>query len=305
MSACSSRCHPVTVASYNTSVRFLITADIHYNHPRSRKLADELIDQMNAAGGDGVLVIGDTGVADGDSIEQALGRFTIPGPRLFVAGNHELWTHGDDSYRFYHEQLPLRLDAIGWRWLEDEPFVGDGFAIVGSVGWYDYSMAEPSLGIPERFYAAKVSPGAAERLSEFKPLLAESADVSPHARDVVARWNDGKFVKLHRGDPDFLDELLERLEKQLDSLRDIPRIVAAVHHLPFAELLPPRHTAQWDFVKAYLGSGRIGELLLRYPNVNRVYCGHSHYPAKAEISHISATNLGSGYRNKHYEIIDL
>ena len=203
-------------------MRLLITADIHYNHPRSRKLADELIDQMNAAGGDGVLVIGDTGVADGDVIERALERFTIPGPRLFVAGNHELWTHGEDSYRFYHEELPRRLRAIGWQWLEAEPFIGDGFALVGSVGWYDYSMAEPALGIPERFYAAKVSPGAAERFTEFKPLLANTADIPESAHAVIARWNDGKFVKLHRSDRDFLDELLDQTQNNKTQNNPIP-----------------------------------------------------------------------------------
>ena len=40
-------------------------------------------------------------------------------------------------------------------------------------------------------------------------------------------------------------------------------------------------TAQWDFAKAYLGSGAIGELLLKYPNVKQVFCGHSHFPADA------------------------
>ena len=44
--------------------------------------------------------------------------------------------------------------------------MGDvGFA--GSLGWYDYSFAQASLGIPRRFYEAKVSPGVAERLGEF------------------------------------------------------------------------------------------------------------------------------------------
>lgn len=286
-------------------MRLLITADIHYNHPRSRKLAEALIDEMNQAGGDGVLLVGDTGVADGDVIEQALTRFTIPGPRLFVAGNHELWTHGDDSYRLYRQELPRRVRAAGWQWLEDEPFVRDGFAIVGSVGWYDYTLAEPALGIPDRFYAAKVSPGAAERLGAFKSLLADTSDLSPQARDIVARWNDGRFVKLHRDDHTFLQELLDRLKDQLDGLTHVPRVIAAIHHLPFAELLPPRHSAQWDFAKAYLGSRRIGQLLLQYPNVQQVYCGHSHYAAEATIRHIRAINIGSGYRLKRYETLDL
>lgn len=293
------------VESYTTYVRLLITADIHYNHPRSRKLADALIDEMNQAGGEGVLVVGDTGVGDGDAIEQALVRFTVPGPRLFVAGNHELWTNGPDSYRLYREELPRRVRAAGWHWLEDEPFVGEGFAIVGSVGWYDYTLAEPALGIPERFYAAKVSPGAAERLSEFRSLLADDGDLSAEAREVVARWNDGRFVKLHREDQAFLEELLDRLKGQLDALRHVPRVIAAIHHLPFAELLPPRHSAQWDFAKAYLGSRRIGELLLRYPNVQQIYCGHSHFAAEATIGHIRAINIGSGYRVKRYEVLEL
>src|SRR5580704_8532494 len=155
-------------------MRILITADLHYNHPRSKVLAEELIEQMNSAGGDVLLVIGDTAVADGDSLEAGLGRFKFSGPKLFVAGNHELWTKGADSYRLFREELPRRVAALGWRWLENDPFISGDVAIVGTVGWYDYSFAAERLGIPRRFYAAKVSPGAAERDSAlaglFEPL---------------------------------------------------------------------------------------------------------------------------------------
>ena len=40
--------------------RLLITADLHYDHGRSKDLAAEVIDRMNAAGGDILLVVGDT-----------------------------------------------------------------------------------------------------------------------------------------------------------------------------------------------------------------------------------------------------
>ena len=66
------------------------------------------------------------------------------------------------------------------------------------------------------------------------------------------------------------------------------------------ELLPPPRTAQWDFAKAYLGSARLGELLLEFPNVTRALCGHSHFPAEATVGHIRATNVGSGYRWKTF-----
>lgn len=286
-------------------MRVLITADLHYNHARGTALADELIDRMNLAGGDVLLVVGDTASFDGEALEKCLSRFTFRGPKLFVAGNHELWTRSDDSYRNFRELLPQRVRGLGWRWLQDEPLIDAHIAIVGSVGWYDYGFAQENLGIPHRFYAAKVSPGAAEHLSAFKHLVEDESDVPPHAREVIARWNDGKFVHLHRSDEQFLDELLGQLKAQLDVASGAKHVLAAVHHLPFAELLPPPHSAQWDFAKAYLGSPRIGELLLRYPNVRTLVCGHSHFPAEAQVGHIKAINIGSGYRQKRFITLDL
>src|SRR6185437_14900000 len=89
-----------------SAMRLIVTADLHYNHPRSKAGAIDLIDQMNRAGGDVLLVIGDAAAADGDDLEQCLSKFEFSGPKLFVAGNHELWTHGPDSYELYHQALP-------------------------------------------------------------------------------------------------------------------------------------------------------------------------------------------------------
>lgn len=287
-------------------MRLLVTADLHYNHPRSRPVAEELIDRMNAAGGDGVLVIGDTAVADGDTLERCLSRFTGAGPKLFVAGNHELWTRGPDSLAVFEQDLPRRVRELGWHWLEGEPFVAGDVAVVGTIGWYDYTFALPELGIPRRFYAAKVSPGAAERLGgSFAPLLEQTDDVLPIARGVVARWNDGKFVKLGRSDELFLQERLDALQRSLLAVERCRSVLAAVHCVPFHQLLPPPHSSQWDFVKAYLGSDRIGQLLLSHPNVRHVYCGHSHLAREATIGDLHAVNIGSGYRWKTFRTLDM
>ncbi len=286
-------------------MRLLVTADLHYNHPKSRALADEVIDRMNAAGGDVLLVVGDTAAADGDAFERCLGRFQFAGPKLVVAGNHELWTNGPDSYELLHCTLPARAAAIDWRWIQGEPFVADDLAIVGSVGWYDYSFAQANLEIPLRFYEHKVSPGAAERFEEFAFLFDRQDDLPAGAKEIVARWNDGRHVKLHRSDREFLAELLQQLERQLQSLADKRQIIAAAHHLPFRELLPPPHSAQWDFAKAYLGSEAIGHLLLRFPNVSHLFCGHSHMPCDLHVGHIHAINIGSGYRSKTFYSLDV
>ena len=286
-------------------MRLLVTADLHYNHPKSKRLAEEVIEEMNGAGGDVLLVVGDTAVGDGEHLERCLERFQFTGPKLFVAGNHELWTRGEDSYQLFTEELPRRVRELGWQWLEGEPFVQDRVAIVGSVGWYDYSYAEESLGIPRRFYEEKVSPGAAEVEGDLGYLFERTDDIAAHAREVFARWNDGQFVKLQRSDVAFLDERLKHLAAQLNALADVPHVVAAMHHVPFRELLPPRHNAQWDFARAYLGSDRIGEMLRKYANVRTAFCGHSHQEAEALIGGVRAINVGSGYRVKKYRVVDV
>jgi Icc-related predicted phosphoesterase len=286
-------------------MRLLITADLHYNHPKSRTLAENVIGEINRAGGDVLLVIGDTAAHDGDDLERCLSLFNFAGPKLFIAGNHELWTHSENSYEIYMTELPRRVRALGWRWLEADPFTADNIGIVGSVGWYDYSFAQASLQIPLRFYRQKVSPGAARYLSDYAHLLKTDDDLTPQAEKVVARWNDGRFVKLHRSDEQFLGELTARLNRQLHAMENLSTVVAATHHLPFRELLPPSHSAQWDFTKAYLGSDAIGGTLLRHKNVRHAFCGHSHFAAETTIGHVHAVNVGSGYRAKKFLTLDL
>jgi len=286
-------------------MRLLVTADLHFNHRHSKPLAQNLIGEMNAAGGDVLVVVGDTAAADGDDLEQCLSLFQFPGPKLFVAGNHELWTHRADSHALFADELPRRVRALGWQWLQTDPFTAEGITIIGNIGWYDYSFARDTLGIPRRFYEHKISPGAAERFSEFGHLFEPADDIPPASREVVARWNDGKFVKLHRADDFFLEELLLQMKAQLDSAAESRQIIAAIHHVPFQALLPPMHGAQWDFARAYLGASRVGDLLSQYSNVTRVFCGHSHFPAEARIGPIHAVNLGSGYRHKTFRALDL
>ena len=290
-------------------MRLLITADLHYDHANAASMVESVVADIDRTGGDVLIVIGDVATSDGDALERCLSLFRFAGPTLFIAGNPELWTEaGDaDSYSLFTSDLPQRVRQLGWRWLETDPFIAPGneVAIVGSVGWYDYSYAQASLEIPHRFYRQKVSPGAARHLPEFAHLLEPGDDLGHKARRVTARWNDGRFVKLNRTDEQFLAETTSRLDRQLHNLAHVKTIVAATHHLPFRELLPPSHSAQWDFAKAYLGSDAIGGTLLRHKNVRHAYCGHSHYAAETKIGHVHAVNVGSSYRAKKFLTLDL
>ncbi len=275
-------------------MRLLVTADLHYNHARSRPVAIDLIDRMNQAGGDALLVAGDTAVADGDWLERCLERFTIRGPRLFLCGNHELWTHSADSHALFTEDLPRRVRALGWHWLEGDPWIGGDIAVVGTMGWYDYTFASPALAIPKRFYEAGMSPAAAEYLKR-GDLLGDRADIPESARGVMARWNDAKFIHLHRSDETFLNQRLADFSAGLNAAAGARHLVAATHCVPYAELLPPRKSNQWEFARAYLGSPKLGEVISSHANVSHVFCGHSHFPAQARLGRIDAVNIGSGY----------
>ena len=46
-------------------------------------------------------------------------------------------------------------------------------------------------------------------------------------------------------------------------------------------------------------------LLLEFPNVKHVLCGHSHFPAEAQVGHVRAVNIGSGYRWKTFREMEL
>lgn len=286
-------------------MRLLVTADLHYNHRVSRPIADELIGRMNQTGGDVLLVIGDTACGDGDALERCLGQFKFAGPKLFIAGNHELWTNSHDSYALFHETLPKRVRALGWHWLEGESFLADDVAIVGTIGWYDYSFAQKTLGIPRRFYEQKISPGAAERFEELSHLFTPSGDISPTAQQIVARWNDARHVKLGRSDEQFVTERLTDLAASIQRVAEARHIVAACHHVPLRELLPSSHSAQWDFTKAFLGSDRFGALLLQQENIRHILCGHSHLAVEARLGPVHAINIGSGYRWKTFREIDI
>lgn len=292
--------------------RLAVTADLHYDVPRSRAPAEQLIAEINAAEIDGVLLVGDTATAVGDALERCLALFRPDRPGWFVPGNHELWTklQPRDAEQLLAEELPTRVAAAGWHWLPGNPARLGSAALVGSPGWYDYSFAEARLGLPRRFYAAKVSPAAARTLGR-EDLRADAPDVPAEARNFLARWNDGRFIHGITDDTAFLDRRLEELEQDLAAVETSERVLAAVHVAPHEALLPPiprmgvvppdRYALA--FTRAYLGSAAIGELLLRCGNVTEVICGHTHVCREGVIEGRRVVNIGSTYTQKRFELV--
>ncbi len=285
-------------------MKLLITADLHYNIARCRPGVRRLAREACAAGGDAIVLVGDTAGSDLAPLRECLRLFAdFPGRRFMVAGNHCLWTRDTDegaSLRRYRQTLPDAAADEGFEMLDHAPAFVDGVGLVGTVGWYDYSFRDRSLGIPEAFYRAKLAPGAAAYLGGHEDLLAAHRDDLTDAHLALgARWMDGVHVRLGISDEAFVEDQAHKLARHLaDAERRSERVLAFLHHLPFAELVPTARPPRFAFAAAFMGSGRLGEPLLACRKLTDVYCGHSHWAAEARIKHIRAVNVGSTYTEK-------
>jgi len=289
-------------------MRIIVTADLHYNIARSKAPTEALAREICSAGGDILLFVGDCVSTDFAILDRLMSLFApFKGAKLLVAGNHELWTCGEgDSLHRYECDLSTACARNGLHYLDTQPFQADGVAFVGSVGWYDYSFRPANLKIPLRFYKHKLAPGAAAQLEEHRHLLAKDDDIQPPAREVTTRWMDGVRVRLPMDDIDFTHRLAVKLRRHLEEVHArSDRVIVGIHHLPFAELVPRSIIPNWAFSNAFMGSELLGETVLDFPKVSHVYCGHSHQHRRLRRRHVECINVGSTYREKRYEVLDV
>jgi hypothetical protein len=289
-------------------VRVAVTADLHHDVARSREPAEALAESWRRGDvqADALLLIGDTATSDGDALEQALHLFPPDGrPRLFVPGNHELWSKRDRTPAevLLASELPRRVRRCGWHWLPGDPFgFEDATAVVGTGGWYDFAYAEPRLGLDRRFYTAHASPAA----------LRDLAGVPAHASGFYARWNDARFAH-EVGDAEaFTRQRLADWEQDLRRVASARAVLAAVHVVPTPDLLPivpagpmPDDKLKYAFARAYLGSPTFGQAAMARPNVTVLACGHSHHRRRVERDGRLLLNVGCTYTEKRFDVLDL
>ncbi len=289
-------------------MRILITADLHYDVARSKAPTEAIAEEMCRKGGDVLLIVGDCVSTDLTMLDRMLGLFEgFRGAKLLVAGNHELWTCGGaDSLHRYEVELKEACERNGVHYLDDAPYRANDVAFVGSVGWYDYSFRPSKLSIPLRFYKSKIAPGAAGQFNHHRHLLEQFDDISAAGRDVTTRWMDGVRVKLPMDDIAFTHRLVDKLRGHLDEVHESAQhVVAAIHHLPFHELVPRSLIPNWEFANAFMGSELFGEALLDYPKVRHAYCGHCHQLKRCRRRELQCISVGSTYKDKRYEVLDV
>ncbi len=289
-------------------MRIIVTSDLHYDVARSRDPAQALAREICRLGGDVLLILGDSASANLAILDEALGLFeSFKGLRLAVAGNHELWTNdGQDSLHRYQTDLAEACRRRGFHYLDDSPARLDGIAFVGNVGWYDFTFRPSAMGVPLRFYQHKVAPGAAAYYVRYSHLVERKDDVPEAAWEITCRWMDGERVNLPCSDLQFTHLALDKLRRHLTEVHDdAEQVVVGLHHLPFAELVPRALIPSLEFAAAFLGSELLGETLLDFPKITHAFCGHSHRAQTCRKGRLICTAVGSTYREKRYELLEL
>ncbi len=291
-----------------TTMRVLATGDLHYDVARSRGPAEALADRVARERADVLLMLGDVSGRRLDVLREGLQLFdAFAGQKLFVAGNHELWTpRGGDSLHRYEVEIAEVCRECGWHYLDAEPLVVDGVAFVGNVGWYDHSYRMASLGVPIRFYRAKVAPGAAARMAEYRELLDGMRDIASSSLAITTRWMDGRHVRLPVDDEGFTQQLAAKLRRHLEQASgQADTIVVGMHHLPFEEMVVRTGHPAWDFATNYLGSEVFGQVILSEPKATHLLCAHNHRARRITRDHLTCVSVGSTYTDKHVVAIEI
>ena len=286
-------------------MRLAVTADLHYEFPQHRAKVAAVARAMCREKADVAALAGDTFAGNPENLAECLYLFAdFPGLKVLIAGNHDLWAASGDSFELYDSTIPRVAKACGFHDLDTGPLIVGDVGIVGTVGWYDYSFRDESLGIPLRFYEHKAAPGYVLANPELAGLLDPTEELSPRARAARSYWNDGRMIHWSLDDRRFNAITLERLEAQIQEVHPRVRaIVAITHHIPFAEMLVRKSDPSWAFGNAFMGSAGLGRTLLRHRKVTHAVFGHSHVRGHRRVGHVDATNVGCTYRMKRYDVI--
>jgi putative phosphoesterase len=201
-------------------------------------------------------------------------------PKLFVPGNHDIWVSATEEHSSrdkYRRLLPDVCGETGFHFLPHNPISLNGIGFAGSLGWYDYSFRNPELD----------------------NVISEAAYRRKHYQGRV--WNDRRYAKWRTPDHQVADEMATELDNDLAMLDgQSQKVVAVVHHLPFAELVRRSGDAKWDFFNAFMGSVSLGEVILRHSEVSLVLTGHTHYHLDTSVGDVRVVTSPLGYtRERH------
>ena len=275
------------------SLRLALTADLHWgSHERGDEATRQMTRFLAAAPPDAFIVAGDVGA--GEHFGECLAHFeSLPGRKMLVPGNHDIWVVDDDSrgdsLAVYREHLPDLCARHGFHYLDSGPviFSEAELAIVGSINWYDYSWSIDKLR---------------EKLPDWERRLRTKV----FSR---GRHNDARFVRWALDDAGFTQDVVTTLDRHLHQVvTKVRQVIVVTHHPAFHGLSFPRvgdigvDGLLWD---AFAGNRQLESVLSRHiGHIPFAFCGHTHRARESCFQTIRGHNIGGDYHFKRLLIYD-
>ena len=254
-------------------------SDLHLDYRANWQVAEAMAYRLIELAPDVLVLAGDLASIP-SRVEKALTFFKDMAPDVvFVPGNHDLWAPTAeekkldeiDTWVMYRQVYAEMCDQLGIHYLPRAPLIKGEVALVGTCGWYDYSIASPLA-----------------RLLHSRDEFAEKAKGT-------ARWTDGWRVRWRDDAGEVMpDEAVTRimeadLKAQLDGLPPaVSKVVAVTHHLAFKEACTGHGGLAGDYFTAFMGSTGLGEILAADPRVGLAIFGHLHKLTDVRVGRVRA-----------------
>jgi 3',5'-cyclic AMP phosphodiesterase CpdA len=265
-------------------MRLAVTSDLHVPITPTTAIT-EIARAVAEFSPDALIVAGDVAESITD-LEACLSVWKeyVPCPIWVLPGNHDLWARRArrlkgweqqllaeaglgagqaaliSSVELWREALPKTVEHMGCRWLEGTAFLHDGVAMAGTIAWYDYSGADPTIQATPRDFARE------------KRYFNMDADM------IDWPWSDAEFA----------DQVAAPFLATLDRLEADPTVrqVVVVTHVPLLECQMCRkpNNRDWGFSNAYFGNLTLGAQVLERKKVSHVISGHTHVGRDARLT---------------------
>lgn len=165
----------------------------------------------------------------------------------FIPGNHDIWTEKSNEYPNASLKALQELQAVE-NCIENRIIhLNDETALIGCMGWYDYSFALPKLD-----------------------------DFVMKSRK--KQFSDHQYVNWKYSDKEFFDIQINNLNNLLNSeeLRN-KNVLVSMHYVPFSYFIHYSNlNDDWNIVNGFFGGYDLGKTILKYKNVKLVHFGHTH-----------------------------
>lgn len=273
------------------------TSDIHSDITmNNRLLIPHLVNRIKEIRPDVFVIAGDVSNYL-DNLDSTLKQFNeLECLKVMIPGNHDVWIEsnnsvrkGKDSVYKYRQAIPQICKSNGFLYPIDEPYIINDTAIVGNIGWYDFSFTDSRLALKYSFmdYARGTFDEGEWNDSKYAVWLKEPN--SSNWKERQKRFRNNEIFEM------LFDELKAVVQQIPES---VEKLLIVLHTAPFKDcILSKDIPCPFD---AYEGSGRIGEFISsvsKGSNVS-VICGHRHKKLFLEIENVKLYRSPVGYLDK-------